>query len=153
MITFCEAAADDLRLLFEWRNESETRRSAFDSSVVTWERHCEWFNGKIGSLNSRIFILTDENSAPVGQVRFDINNDGSAEVDISIDVNHRGKNYATEGLMKTCSHLKKERKLNKIFAYVKKENAASYRCFQKAGFKNVKEVKIKSFECNLMVYS
>lgn len=153
MVTFREATIDDMRLLFDWRNEQKTRKSAFNSSALSWKRHSDWLQRKINSLNAYLFILADYESTPVGQVRFDIKGDGSAEIDISIDVNHRGKNYASEGLTKTCSYMKNVKKLKKIFAYVKKENVASCKCFRKAGFENVREVKIKSFDCYLMVYA
>ena len=91
MVTFREATIDDMRLLFDWRNEQETRKNAFNSSALSWKRHSDWLQRRINSFNSYLFILADYQSTPVGQVRFDIKGDGFAEITISIDVNHRGK--------------------------------------------------------------
>ena len=34
---------DDRKILFEWRNDSFTRKNSLHTEIVNWEKHCQWF--------------------------------------------------------------------------------------------------------------
>ncbi|MGB3081928.1 MAG: GNAT family N-acetyltransferase [Candidatus Omnitrophota bacterium] len=150
-INFREACSDDCKLLFEWANQSEVRENAFSAKSIEWEEHKNWFYGKMESKNSHIFILCDNQNSPVGQVRYDIDDGGVAEVDINIDASFRGRNYGTWGLKKTSTHVLDKLWVKKIIAHIKKENLVSLKAFEKAGFINQGVVIFKNEEVYKML--
>ena len=73
----------------------------------------------------------------IGQVRFDIEENNSAVISISIGANYRGFGLALCLLEKALRHFhERERQISKIYAYVKTENMASRYAFIRAGFKD-----------------
>jgi UDP-2,4-diacetamido-2,4,6-trideoxy-beta-L-altropyranose hydrolase len=123
----------DAQLIFEWANDDEVRSNAINTHKINWEDHINWFDKKLQSADTYVFIafLHDE---PVGQIRFDKENEDYT-VDYSIAKNHRGKGLGTEIVkagIKTLSEI-----INKPFrvvAQVKEENIASAKVFTKLHF-------------------
>ncbi len=54
------ARADDIRILWEWANDSEVRAASFSSAPIPWETHVAWFTEKMAPARSLIFIAEDE---------------------------------------------------------------------------------------------
>ena len=127
---------EDCRLLWEWVNEPQVRAVAFNSEPVPWEEHLEWFRKKRSNPGCSILILTDEKDFPVGQVRFDMESDKSAEIAISIASEQRGYGYGTEAIRLACDYFRRQKPITEVAAYIKPENAPSIRAFQKAGFED-----------------
>ncbi len=149
MIQFRKATLEDAKLLFDWRNDPQTRHSAFETAVIPWDRHVQWLTRKLQNPQTHIFILYNEARSSVGQIRFDVDK-GVGYVDIAIDPKERKKGYATEGLLITCPHMFKTASLRKIVAHVKKDNEASYRSFRKAGFQDLGVQEIKETSCYVL---
>lgn len=147
MILFRNATIEDAKLLFDWRNCPQTRMCSFDPSELKWDDHLRWLGEKLNGPSAYIFILSDPENVPVGQVRFDLMAKSVAVVDISMDLKYRRRGLAVEGLKLTCPHLIKEKGIERILAYIKKDNTASYRSFKKAGFQDIGETHVKSFDC------
>ena len=151
MITFEKATSKDVKRLFDWRNEKETRANSFDSSLITWESHKKWFEQKIQSKDVEIFILFNVLKEPVGQIRLDIDREkNEAVISISIDSYHRQRGYASKGLKKVSEHVLQQEKLSKVVAYIKKDNMSSYKSFKKSGFSEVGETEINSQPCYIL---
>ena len=70
----------------------------------------------------------------IGQVRFN-KNQNMAQIDIAIAPNFRGQGYGTLSLTKSCEFYFNNFEIDYIIAKIKKENAASIKAFEKAGFK------------------
>ena len=126
------ATDKDAKLLFDWANDSSVRLHAFNNEPIKWEEHLEWFQLKLKSVHSKIFILYLRNK-PTGQIRFDYIKD-CWEIDYSIDKLFRGKGLGKMiielGISKfTPSYILK--------AKVKKDNVASLKVFQQLGFEQV----------------
>jgi RimJ/RimL family protein N-acetyltransferase len=124
------ASQKHMRLLFEWVNDPNVRNNAINQANISWEQHQKWFNNKIKSKNSCIFILMDNEQA-IGQIRIDKNDKNSWIIDYSIAQEYRGNGFGTLILKKL---LKKKPDL--VFeAMVKKNNIASNNIFQNLNFK------------------
>ena len=126
----------DCELLWQWRNEKETRKWSFNSTLILYEEHENWFSNKLHSADTRILIILNENESEIGQVRFDISGDKSAEIDISIDAIERNKGYGTSALKLACQYALEHLVIKKVIAHIKEGNQASIYAFAKAGFKN-----------------
>lgn len=136
MLKIRPVSDNDCRLLWEWVNEPQVRAFAFNSEPVPWVEHLEWFKKKRSDPACSILILTDEKDVPVGQVRFDLKSDRTAEIAISIASEQRGNGYGTEAIRLACGYFRRQNPVAEVVAYIKPENGPSIRAFQKAGFSN-----------------
>lgn len=130
------AEEEDCEVLWRWRNEESTRKWSFNSNYIPYEEHKNWFLSKLNRADSEILIVSDEHKKKIGQARFDINPDGSAEVDISIIVRERNKGYASAALRLACQYVLKKFNIARVIVHIREENKASISAFTKAGFIN-----------------
>jgi UDP-2,4-diacetamido-2,4,6-trideoxy-beta-L-altropyranose hydrolase len=127
------AREEDRSLLWEWANDPQVRRASFSSEPIRWEEHVGWFRSKMDDANCTMLIVTDAEQRPVGQVRLEVNHE-QAVVSVSIDREHRGKGLGSEAIHVACREVLAARGIEKAHAYVKRDNTASIRSFQRAGF-------------------
>lgn len=125
---------EDCRLLWEWVNDPAVRASAFQSEPVSWEEHQRWFKAKRADPSCIHYVVTDERGAPIGQVRFDLQSNRTAETDVSVAREHRARGMGSEVLRLACNALADLGNAEWIIAKIKSENAASQKAFAKAGF-------------------
>ena len=126
--------ADDRTLLWEWANDPGVRGAAFRSQPIAWDEHCAWFERTLRDPRCHHYVVMDATGTPVGQVRFDIDDGGRAEVDVSVARGERGKRYAAPALRLACDEVTRSVSPRAIVAHVKPENVASLRAFARAGF-------------------
>lgn len=131
MISLRRATSDDYILLFQWLNDSEVRKNSFSQEIVKLENHIKWFQSKLKDDKNNIFIVMKD-KVEVGQIRVEIDNDVGT-ISYSIDSNYRGQGIGTEIL----NLIKLEFEDIKLIGYVKKDNIASIKVFEKAGYKKV----------------
>jgi len=132
-LRFRQARKDDMHLIWEWVNDPKVRESAFNSSLITWENHQRWFNQKLDDADARMFIVTDSNNNPVGQLRME-GVGQTALIDISIDSKMRGKNLSVNILKNGLRLLFENPKWMIAEAWIKKTNKPSLSAFMRAGF-------------------
>ena len=97
MLSFRKATADDVQLFFDWANDELVRFNSYNQQPVIYEKHVEWFSNKLADRNYTFLVFEDAKKQAVGQVRFQLENNG-AVIGILVDKNHRGKGYAAEML-------------------------------------------------------
>lgn len=151
MILFRRAEKKDLEFLFNLRNEEAVKAASFNSNPVSLAEHREWFEKKLNSDDSFIFIAEFDGRL-IAQVRFDLNDDGEAEVNVAVTENFRGKGRGSEILRRLSQKfLENFPKIGAIRAFVKPDNPASRRAFEKAGYKICGETVHKGCKCVEMV--
>jgi RimJ/RimL family protein N-acetyltransferase len=128
-----KATIEDAQQYFEWANDVAVRNNSFNKDQINWENHLKWFENKLLSSNTYLFIFYIDD-LPVGQVRLDFQED-FWYIDYSIDREYRGKGMGT-AMIKTI--INKFPSYN-IKAQVKKDNVGSLKVFEKTGFKIVSE--------------
>ncbi len=125
------ARADDAHIFYSWANDPEVRRQSLDTRPIAWSQHKAWFDARLASAASRLFVLL-AGDLPVGQVRFD-RHQGESLVDYSIDPLFRGRGWAVPmmrlGMRETAATWDGPTR-----AEVKDGNAASCAVFRKLGF-------------------
>jgi len=126
-----KADLNDLQLYFDWANDDLVRANSFYSDQINFENHVKWFNSKINSTNSLLFIF-ENNNVPVGQVRFEIEKTNSI-IGISIDKNFRGKGLGVKMLKISTNEFFKLFNLP-VYAYIRLDNQSSKNIFLKAQF-------------------
>lgn len=145
-----EAQLEDSHMLFEWANDTEVRQMAFSTEPIKWELHNKWFKKRLKNQNCKIYIFTNED-VPVGQIRFDITNDGEVEVDVHTNPAFRGKGIGTQIISLGVYHFLNQTGLSAIHAIIKLENVKSRKAFEKAGFREVEKKLVNGYECFHMI--
>lgn len=134
MVQIRDVTDADRQLLWEWANDPAVRAAAFHTDPISWEDHVVWFSRKRADPRCTMYIIMSERGQALGQVRFDLQADGTADVDLSVAPQHRGRGYGAAALRHACRHLFEGRPVRRVMARVKPENAASLRTFEQAGF-------------------
>jgi RimJ/RimL family protein N-acetyltransferase len=143
----------DCRLLWEWVNEPAVRASAFSTRPISWEEHVAWFAHRQKAPDCQMHLVLDDAQQPVGQVRFDLRADGSAEIDVSIAPTRRRQGYGTQAVRLACARLFETRRVSRVVARVRAENMASIRMFERAGFVHEGPQQVKGLETARLVFS
>jgi len=134
---------NDVNLLFDWANDELTRKNSFNSNEISFKEHEQWFTSKLKNSNS-LFFIGMINSSPIGLVRYEVGEENTI-VSISIDKNFRGKKLAPSLLKEAAmSYFKINKK--PILAYIKKENIASVKSFEKAGYTFYSKEKVNNID-------
>ena len=131
-----KANKDDVEILFEWVNDKKTRENAFNTHVITYEEHCEWFKRMIEDPKQVQYIMM-VGEKPVGQVRITIENQ-EADIDYSISSSERGRGYGKEIIALIKEKVQEDcPTVKKLIGRVKPYNIASYCCFTGNEFEEV----------------
>lgn len=141
-----EATENDTSIIFDWANNSETRKNSFSSAPIKWDEHIHWFKRKLGDASCKVYIL-ENNENSIGVVRFEINE--TTIIGVTVAPDYRGMGFGDEIIKIAC---KTYWRINPapILAYIKKGNIASQRVFEKAGFSFLREDKINNTECLIL---
>ena len=145
---------DDCQALWLWRNDASTRAMSLNTDVVSFDEHLVWFNSVFTDPTQYLYMVTLADKEPqqdiqkVGFLRFDlsysVNEKGKRAALISINLNpqFRGKGLSVKLLRQGINTFVKALATQQhtfeapscIKAIIKKENIASIKCFEGAGF-------------------
>lgn len=141
-----ESTISDAKLLFEWSNDSVTRRNSFSDKPIVWEEHLSWLTKKLNDESSHLFIADDEEIS-VGTIRIDAD-DAKKELYISYNVapDCRGKGYGAQLLKLVEDKMRRKYRGYVLVGEVKSDNTASQKCFEKCGFTGSDTVDRGSFK-------
>jgi len=134
-------------IVWQWRNDINTKRLSFNSKSISWEEHILWFDKVLKDERYKFFI-GEINNIPVGIVGFKRlrENNLCYEVNINISPKYRGKGIGKNILKIGINNLKDvDKNLESICANIKSENLASISLFESLGFVLIKIKKNKHF--------
>ena len=95
--------------------------------------HEPWFMRKLASDDCSLYVV-EHDAMPAGQVRFDIEA-SRATINYSLDAAFRGRQLATRSVSKAITAFRAEHEeVTTLIAYVKPDNPASCRVFEKLNF-------------------
>lgn len=138
-VKFRKATLEDSRLIFDWSNDDLVRQNSFNSAKLIFENHNQWFSNKLKD-KEQIFLIALVDNIEAGLVRFTIETEYTI-VGISISKPYRGKQLAVKFLIASAQEYFKTNTLP-ILAYIKKDNIASVKSFENAGYLFLKETKV-----------
>ena len=128
------AELGDARLLFDWANDPIVRAQSFTQATIPWADHERWFARKLGDPRCLLWIAEDAQGQPVGQVRFDLGQDATAIISVSMAPDQRGRGYGATAIAQACAALRARHGSLTVLAYIRPDNLASQRAFSRAGF-------------------
>lgn len=144
-ISFRKPTENDLELYFDWANDKNVRMNSYQSNEISLEQHSQWFLNKLKDDSCFMYLFENHIGNPIGQVRIQKQNEQEAVIGISNDEKHRGKGYATKMLVAATENFLNENPSCLVNAFIKVENTASEKAFQKAGFKLKEIVNYEGF--------
>jgi RimJ/RimL family protein N-acetyltransferase len=133
-ISFRKANENDMMLYFNWTNDDSVRENSYQSEPVLLDKHQNWFYHKINDETCFMLVFEDHIGLPIGQVRIQNQNENTALIGISNDANHRRKGYASQMIQIASDEFLKHNPHFCISAFIKIENIASKKAFEKAGY-------------------
>lgn len=131
------AQQSDSRLLFDWRNDEETRAASRSISPVSWDEHAQWFAAVIADPLRHLYIVeTSEEPAPVsiGMCRFDGKDGAPTEISINLDPAFRGRGLSAQVLRLAIDTFRAGGG-GALKATIRPGNVASVRAFEHVGFR------------------
>ena len=89
-----KAVKNDSKVIWQWRNDPQTRLMYFQSSEISWEDHSEWYS-KILKDENRIIYMGIEKYNQIGVLRFDRDPKTYHKFKVSINIspNYRKMGY------------------------------------------------------------
>lgn len=134
--------AEDMRLIYDWANDSETRKNAFNIEHIKFEDHREWFCKKLSDPNCYFYIFM-QGSRPVGQIRVDVDKT-EGYIDYSIASEYRAQGYGRLMLAELEKVIKTDKlPIKNLVAEVKPDNVASQKKFEEADYEKTELIRYK----------
>ena len=145
-VSIRKAHANDVKITHEWANDEDTRRSSFLSDAIPFDRHEKWWLSKLDNKKTCYFIC-EVGQQEAGIVRFDASDkDNLYTIGITVSPQFRGRGLSDKFLKRACSAFFQSNNNAIVEAYIKKENVASIKAFERAGFQYKDALTIYSVE-------
>ena len=113
------AGPGDAKMLYDWRNDEETRRVSGTIEPLDWNEHVKWLEKVLsgGFPGRALYIVEGDEHEPVGTVRSDDREDGFTEVSYTVAPEWRGKRV---GKRMVVQFARENLKGKKLVAHIKK---------------------------------
>lgn len=134
-MTFRKATEKDSEMLLRWRNDIETRTTSLQMEMVKPEEHEAWLEKTLRNPNRLLWIVEEDGQA-MGTMRVDtLDGQNGYELSWTVAPEFRGRGLGKRMLMQAVDNYKGV----PLKAVIKKNNIASIKMAQAAGFKEVSE--------------
>lgn len=144
IIRKAESTEKDCRLVFNLSNDTIVRANSFNTDIIEYTRHVQWYEKAVSDINLLFFLVFDGDDF-VGQIRFNRKSKQAVECVISLSIvdRFRGKGLAVFFLKKGIQEMQKEwPHIASIIAEVKDANISSNKLFLKGDFKLTSKINI-----------
>lgn len=138
---------EDSEILLSWANDEDTRKFSFQSEKIERAEHEAWLRRKMEDSNAHLFLCTVRQK-PAAFVRFDKSGDNWI-IGINTAPEYRNQKLADQFIRKGLEMVKNG---VSVLAYIKSENPASIRVFEKAGFLYSEETSMAGQKALLYKY-
>ncbi len=129
------ARFDDEDLLFRWANDPMVCQNAFNSEKISIETHKRWFYSRLRDHERcRIYIAETENTLAIGQVRFELSENGWS-IDYSLSKAARGYGLGKKILEVALLEFRRIETGVLLFDDVKKDNNRASEVFESFALK------------------
>lgn len=135
MIKFRLATERDSKKLFELRNDETVREASVNKEMIAWENHATWLSMVLKNELIFLYIVYNDQSPFIGQVRFDKKDKNLVEISVSVAKQFRGQGLGLEIIKKGVRFfLDNNPETKKVTGKIRNSNTASLYSFAKAGF-------------------
>lgn len=137
LLEFRKVNENDVQLIYDWNNDPITRANSHNQARIEFADHEKWFAARIKD-EQLDFLIFSYNGTPCGTVRI-LREETENVIGIAIAPEFRGKKLAALILSQAGEYFYGRHGRKEITAYIKKQNSASIRSFQKVGYEIVNE--------------
>ena len=102
--------------------------------MISPREHHKWFKARLQDEKCAIFIIENKSDTPIGQVRFEGNNENEFNVSYSLSGQFRSKKNGKPMLEAAVSLFLNQKPDATIIARVKKDNIPSQKVLEAVGF-------------------
>jgi UDP-2,4-diacetamido-2,4,6-trideoxy-beta-L-altropyranose hydrolase len=141
-LTLRPAVSADRDQVWQWANAPDVRAASFSSDTIPWAIHVQWFDQKLKDPDCRFWIAEDDRGQRVGQVRFD-RRERQAVISVIINAGSRGAGCGSLLIWLASRRLFSENDVELIRAFIKPNNVASIRAFEKAGYRRGRDDTVR----------
>jgi len=146
-----KADISDEMSVYDLSNDAAVRNASFNNNIILYEEHKEWFRKQLED-DSVLFLVFYEENELAGQVRFRIQKN-YAVVSLSLSKQFRGRGFGKIMMKHAIEILKMSYPdVEKINAYVKKENKTSAVFFEKCNYVFTQELSMNGQDSYLFDY-
>jgi len=133
------ATPEDIKKIFEWRNAEEIRQFSFNTALIPWKTHVEWFNTTL-LCNDRILMIGEIEENPIGVIQYNLLNSEEAIINIYLVPGLQSQGLGTKLLLAGIKWASQNINIKHILAEIIPDNIASIKAFTKAGFQETHRV-------------
>lgn len=133
LIHLHHAKLDDMRQIYEWRNDPFLLKLSSSQLPVRWEEHMAWFKDALKDQNKKIYTICDDKSK-IGLIRFDRIHLEKCVISVYLLEPHTGKGLGVLAIKLGCNLIKQEWPLMDVLAFVRSDNLSGSSGFRKCGF-------------------
>lgn len=136
----------DIRDIFSWRNNLDSRKMSKNTKEINWKEHNIWFYNQINNNLKLYLVCVDKKTnSKTALVSFNYSKfNYSALISINVNPEFRNKKYSSICLTSSITYFKKKfQKCNNILAEINNKNFYSIRSFEKIGFIKEKNLNKK----------
>lgn len=129
---------DDYKLLYKWCSKKEIYLY-FEQRKLSYEEIKNKYKTRIQKNKVETYIIEYKN-IPVGLIQYELKDNRIYNIDIFIgELDYHHKGIATNSINLLCEYLFKEKNANKLIMCPLKSNIKAVKCYEKCGFKIIKE--------------
>lgn len=128
-----KATEKDSEILFQWRNDQETRENSIETREIPWEGHVKWLEKSLVNSMRNLYIVEDDNAVLYGTIRLDKENDKMYEISWTVAPSLRGQGIGKAMMKKFFAEYLQDKK-GHVIARAKKANSASIKIIESLGF-------------------
>jgi len=136
MVSFVKATREDAQFFYDLYAQPSVRKNSFRSDVISYESHLKWFNERVAHEDFDFYVVYDDDN-PVGIFRIAWENEAGI-ISYSVDEKFQNKGYGTKMLI-IAKNLKCQEWQMCLIGYVKSDNVASIKAFERAGYEKQKK--------------
>ncbi|MHB8117233.1 MAG: UDP-2,4-diacetamido-2,4,6-trideoxy-beta-L-altropyranose hydrolase [Methanothrix sp.] len=140
-----KAVESDCEQIYKWANDEDTRAASFNSDLIAWDTHRNWFLERLQDSNCLMLICGNDRGNSLGLVRFDLAGD-EAIISINLNPYMRGQGLAGFIIIRTLDELFKRYSIYRVSAFIKPQNLRSAKAFERVGFSIIGPCIIKGNE-------
>jgi UDP-2,4-diacetamido-2,4,6-trideoxy-beta-L-altropyranose hydrolase len=133
-VTLRRAAIEDVRLLYDWRNDTEVRLKSLNTKPLDWDEHVDWLTQRLVlTHNETIWIVEDSNDDPYGSGRILLTDDGLGMISVVIAPDKRGQGLGRQLIVLLADKIRQMKMVP--VARIVRGNVASLKAFTSSGFR------------------
>lgn len=140
----------DMEQIYRLANDPVVRENAFTSEPIVLADHARWYATRLASPDTAFFVL-DLDGAVLAVARYDRVGD-EAEIDVAVHPAFRGRGLGERILRESVPVAFVALGVSRLRAVVFACNAASRRCFTRAGFREAALARVKGKDCAVFLH-